>query len=52
MLTSALSRPVCADILRGHVVEGAQFGKLVSMRNRLKTMNADQTIEARVIRRK
>lgn len=38
------------DILRGHVVEGAQFGKLVSMRNKLKTMNTDQSIEAKVIK--
>lgn len=34
------------------MVEGAQFGKLISMRNKLKTMNADQYIEARVLKRK
>lgn len=39
------------DILRGHIIEGAQFGKLISMRSRLKTMNSDHFIEARVIKR-
>lgn len=41
-----------ADIIRGHIVEGAQFGKLIPMRSQLKTMNSDQTIEAKVIKRK
>lgn len=39
------------DILRGHIIEGAQFGKLISMRSQLKTMNPDQSIEAKVIKR-
>lgn len=40
------------DILRGHVLDGAQFGKLISMRAQLVTMNQDQRIEAKVIKRK